>query len=95
MSRQSVPHQPKRTGSTRYNIKPTGECACGCGWPTNLGKFWWPGHDSDALHALLALRYGDTVDFLHAHGYGPGQKPLRLRDANGNPHYREEGDVTE
>ena len=88
MARQTTPHQPKRTGSKRNNIQPTGACFCGCGWPTNLGKSWVPGHDSDARQAVIDIHYGDTVDLLHAHGYGPGGKDLLYRDADGKPRYR-------
>jgi hypothetical protein len=37
---------------------------------------------------VIAIHYGDTVDFLHAHGYGPGGKDLLYRDADGKPRYR-------
>jgi hypothetical protein len=84
------PHRPKRTGSKRHNIQPTGKCACGCGWPTNLGKFWVPGHDSLAKEAVIAIHHGDVVDFLHDHGYGPKGKDLLYRDADGKSRYRTE-----
>ena len=51
-----------------------GTCFCGCGQKTD--KVWVPGHDSKALHGLLAMRYGDTRGFLEAHGYGPFGKNL-------------------
>jgi hypothetical protein len=63
-----------KTGSLRHNLKPNGECWCGCGGVTALGKFLIPGHDSYARKAVLEREFGDTVDLLDALGYGPGRR---------------------
>jgi hypothetical protein len=55
-------------------LMPTGKCWCGCGAETGIGSFFQPGHDRRAEAAVRLIEYGDVVDFLVQHGYGPGGK---------------------
>ena len=55
-------------------IRPVGECWCGCGEST--GSYFVRGHDASAKDWVIAREYqrGDTsqtASFLAAHGYGP------------------------
>ena len=66
---------------------PDGECWCGCGAQTGLGKYFKPGHDRFAEAALVKMRYGGVTGLLIAHGFGPGQENLseawgRWRDSS-------------
>lgn len=56
-------------------LKPTGECWCGCAEATN--RFFKQGHDRQAEAWLIKGKYGGIPQFLVAHGYGPGKKNLR------------------
>ena len=53
---------------------PVGECWCGCGETTDARSFFLPGHDKRAESMVILAEYGSVVDFLAAHGYGPGGK---------------------
>jgi len=74
-----------KTGSRTYDLKPNGECWCGCGGSTALGKFWLPGHDSTARQAVIEREFGDTVDMLHALGYGPGRRNAITGEGSTSP----------
>lgn len=53
---------------------PDGKCWCGCGEDAKIGKFFKSGHDRVAETAVVKVEYGNVVEFLVAHGYGPGGK---------------------
>jgi hypothetical protein len=53
---------------------PTGECWCRCGAEVPTRSFFVPGHDKIAESKVIVAEYGSVVDFLAAHGYGPGGK---------------------
>ena len=55
-------------------LLPTGECWCGCGEETPIGKFFIRGHDKTAESNVIRSEYGSVHDFVHAYGYGPGGK---------------------
>ena len=56
---------------------PTGDCWCGCGQETELGKFFRSGHDKVAEAAVIQVEYGTVAGFLSRHGYGPGGRNPR------------------
>jgi hypothetical protein len=56
---------------------PTGTCWCGCEKATKPAAFFLTGHDKTATSAVIQLEYGSVVDFVVAHGYGPGGKNAR------------------
>lgn len=55
-------------------LKPTGECWCGCGAAAK--SFFKGGHDRRAESLLIMGKYGGVAQFLDANGYGPGKKNL-------------------
>ena len=68
---------------------PNGQCWCGCGADTRLGKYFKSGHDRFAEAAVVKMRYGGVIGLLIAHGFGPGQKNVsdewkRWRDDSGD-----------
>ena len=67
---------PKPKGSTKSLPSPTGECLCGCGGTTKPGRHFLQGHDRRAESEVIKAEYGGSVQFLVAHGYGPGVKKV-------------------
>ena len=65
---------PKPKAPTNPPPSPTGECWCGCGGDTKPGRHFLPGHDRRAESKVIKVEYGGSVQFLVAHGYGPGGK---------------------
>jgi hypothetical protein len=65
---------PKDESGRRRRLIPTGDCWCGCGQETELGKFFRSGHDKIAEAAVIQIEYGTVAEFLSKHGYGPGGK---------------------
>jgi len=61
----------------RRRLIPTGDCWCGCGQETELGKFFRSGHDKIAEAAVIRVEYGTVPEFLVKHGYGPGGRNPR------------------
>lgn len=58
--------------SRRSRVFPTGECWCGCGEGIDNLAFFKAGHDKRAEAAVISVEYGTVVQFLQAHGFGPG-----------------------
>lgn len=60
-------------------VKPVGECFCGCDTKPTEGNFFVSGHDKKAEGFLKRLLYGDensVAKWLVDAGYGPGGKNL-------------------
>jgi hypothetical protein len=72
---------PSMTGKDeplrKRRLIPTGDCWCGCGQETELGKFFRSGHDKIAEAAVIRIEYGTVPEFLVKHGYGPDGKNPR------------------
>ena len=56
---------------------PDGKCWCGCGETTGRGSYFRQGTDRRAEKWLMRLHYGEVVEMLWSHGYGPGRKNVR------------------
>ena len=68
----------KDADGRRRRLIPTGDCWCGCGQETELGKFFRSGHDKIAEAAVIQIEYGTVAEFLSKHGYRPdGKNPRR------------------
>lgn len=67
----------KDEGRRRKRLIPTGDCWCGCGQETELGKFFRSGHDKVAEAAVIQVEYGTVAEFLSKHGFGPGRRNPR------------------
>lgn len=54
-------------------LLPTGNCWCGCGESTeSVAAFFNRGHDRKAEASVIQNEYGDLLEFMDQHGYGPG-----------------------
>lgn len=78
MAARSKPPPHKRPLPRR--LMPDGTCWCGCGEETPAGTFFAQGHDRRAISKVILVEYGDTVTFLHAHGFAPGGQHFPRRD---------------
>ena len=56
---------------------PDGRCWCGCSERPSRGSYFKPGHDSFAQNKVREMVYGNVVEFLVTHGYGPDHKNVR------------------
>lgn len=63
-------------------LRPTGECWCGCGATVGEGSFFAPGHDKWAEGYVTKTHYGSVAGYLDAHGYGPDRLNAR-KEASG------------
>jgi hypothetical protein len=54
------------------DVKPVGECWCGCGDETSRGAFFVSGHDKRGESAVVKVLYKTVPDFMAEHGFGPG-----------------------
>lgn len=58
-------------------VRPNGECWCGCGEEASRGAFFKSGHDKVGESAIVKVIYGNVPEFMAEHGFGPGGRNAR------------------